>query len=126
MQSLGNHDPRSLIEATKGDINSSRRIAETVIRVEGKLLQFDNISRQRMRDVISSMEEGEEVEWFFYDNTSARMNRAELYDLMVKAESLMGRHTLNVFQRAKELKDALEAGDRVTMADLRLERWTTN
>lgn len=126
MPSLGSHDPLALQEATKSDINTSRRLAETVVKVDGKMLQFDNISRQRMRDVIASLDESETVEWFFYDNTSATVSRAELYDLMVKAEHLMGRHTLSVFQRAKELKDCLNTGCKVTMADLRLERWTTN
>jgi len=126
MPSLGNHDPLSLQVATKDDINASRRLAETVVKVDGKMLQFDNISRQRMRDVITSMEEGEEVEWFFYDNTSATMNRGQLYDLMVKAEHLMGRHTLNVFERAKSLKSRLESGEQITKDMLRLERWTTN
>lgn len=55
MPSLGNHDPKSLIKATKEDIKEARRLAETVITVDGMQLQFDNVSRQRLKDVIACM-----------------------------------------------------------------------
>ncbi|SUE95809.1 Uncharacterised protein [Ectopseudomonas mendocina] len=123
MPSLGNHDPKSLVKATKDDINAARRLAETVITVDGMKLQFDNISRQRLKDVISGMGE-DQVNWRMYDNEVIAFFKDDLQALFDKAESMMGEHTLKIFQRADRLKERLDAGDFVTLADLRLEAWT--
>jgi len=122
MPSLGNHDPKSLIKATKDDIKAARRLAETVITVDGMQLQFDNISRQRMKDVIASMGE-DQVNWRMYDNEVVAFFKDDLQRLFDKAESMMGDRTLRTFARADRLKELLDQGGKVTMADLRLERW---
>lgn len=122
MPSLGNHDPKSLIKATKDDIKAARRLAETVITVDGMQLQFDNISRQRLKDVIAGMGE-DQVNWRMYDNEVVAFFKGDLQKLLDKAESMMGEHTLKIFQRADRLKERLDAGEFVTLADLRLEAW---
>ena len=122
MPSFGNHDPKSLIKATKDDIKAARRLAETVITVDGMQLQFDNISRQRMKDVIASMGE-DQVNWRMYDNEVVAFFKDDLQRLFDKAESMMGDRTLRTFARADRLKELLDQGGKVTMADLRLERW---
>lgn len=122
MPSLGNHDPKSLIKATKDDIKAARRLAETVITVDGMQLQFDNISRQRLKDVIAGMGE-DQVNWRMYDNEVVAFFKDDLQKLFDKAESMMGEHTLKIFQRADRLKERLDAGEFVTLADLRLEAW---
>lgn len=122
MPSLGNHDPKSLIKATKDDIKAARRLAETVITVDGMQLQFDNISRQRLKDVIAGMGE-DQVNWRMYDNEVVAFFKDDLQRLFDKAESMMGERALKIFQRADRLKERLEAGEFVTLADLRLEAW---
>lgn len=122
MPSLGNHDPKSLIKATKDDINAARRLAETVITVDGMQLQFDNISRQRLKDVIAGMGE-DQVNWRMYDNEVVAFFKDDLQRLFDKAESMIGDRTLRTFARADRLKELLDQGGKVTMADLRLERW---
>ena len=122
MPSLGNHDPKSLVKATKDDIKAARRLAETVITVDGMQLQFDNISRQRLKDVIAGMGE-DQVNWRMYDNEVVAFFKDDLQKLFDKAESMMGEHTLKISQRADRLKERLEAGEFVTLADLRLEAW---
>lgn len=122
MPSLGNHDPKSLVKATRDDIKAARRLAETVITVDGMKLQFDNISRQRMKDVIAGMGE-DQVNWKMYDNEVVAFFKDDLQKLFEKAESMMGEHTLRIFQRADQLKERMDAGESVTLADLRLEAW---
>lgn len=123
MPSLGNYDPKTAELASKEDVNAARRLAETVIRVSGYQVQFDNISRQRMKDVICSMGE-DQVNWKMYDNKVVAFFKSDLADLFHKAEAAMGAHSLKVFQRAASLKDQIDNGEVVTMADLRLARWS--
>lgn len=122
MPRLSKYDPLEHQVATKDDVNKARLLAETVIEVEGKKLQFDAVSRQRIKDVIAGLNEGT-VEWRMYDNQVHTLSKAELERLYSAAEGLMGQRTMQVFQRASELKSRIDAGESVTMAELRLERW---
>lgn len=124
MPSLGKHDPKAHIKVTKEEVNDARRIAETVICVDGLQLQFDNVSRQRMRDVANAVGPNDEVSWRLYDNRLVTLTGAELLRLYEKAEAEMGVHTLKIFRRADKLKQMIDAGETVTQADLRLSAWS--
>ena len=122
MPKLSKYDPLEQQLATREDINKARLLAETIVEVDGMLVQFDQVSRQRMKDVIASMGE-DQVNWRMYDNEVVAFFKDDLQRLFDKAESMMGDRTLRTFARADRLKELLDQGGKVTMADLRLEAW---
>lgn len=123
MPSLGKHDPLKLESASKYDIDLARQRAESFVRVNGFPLQFDSLSRQRMKDVLA-IDSMDDITWGMADNSTYTFTRAEFSDLIMAAESSIGIQTLKAFERAKQLKAKLDAGEFVSKADLRLECWT--
>lgn len=123
MPSLGKHDPLVFKAVDKNRVSEARRLAETVLEVSGKRIQFDNISRQRMKDVIASMGPLDKVSWRFYDNSEVELNKVEMEALFQKCEAAIGPRIRQVFARASELKARIEAGEFVSERDIHLDSW---
>lgn len=122
MPSLGKYDPLESVIASKEEVNLARRVAETVIEVNGIRIQFDNISRQRMKDVLA-IDNEEPVTWYSFDNEPFVLSKEDFSDLIIKAGELIGLRTLAVFERAAALKSRIGSDNPVSMAELRLDCW---
>ena len=124
MTSLLRHDPLAFQKATKEDIDVARLKAETMVCVDGKTVQFDALSRQRMLDTITGMNEEETVEWRLGCNKSVELNKQGLQDLYDQTLCNAAQRVREVFQYASELKTKLAAGEAVTQRDIELKSWS--
>ncbi len=122
MPSLGSYDPLASIQATKIDVESARQIAEDIVTVGGKTIQFGDQSRRRMKDVMA-MESEADVTWFDASNASFTLTKSEFRDLVTSAEMMMGQRTLDVFAISRAFKDRIDSGDKVMMSELRQNMW---
>lgn len=118
MPSLGKYDRLSTLLATTDDINARRATEESLVTIGGRTLQFDPLSRQRMKDVIVGLGLLGKVSWRFADNTEEEMGQVELQLLYDQAEAAIGQRVIRVYQIAKDLKDRLAAGERITHRQL--------
>lgn len=118
MPSLGKFDKLSATLATADDINARRAQEESLLLLDGALLQFDTLSRQRMKDVIAGLTEARTVIWRLADNTEQEFTALALRDLFERAEQAIGARVITVFEIAQKLKAKVAAGERVTLRDL--------
>jgi len=118
MPSLGKFDKLSATLATADDINARRAQEESLLLLDGALLQFDTLSRQRMKDVIAGLTEARTVIWRLADNTEQEFTALALRDLFERAEQAIGARVIMVFEIAQKLKAKVAAGERVTLRDL--------
>lgn len=118
MPSLGKFDKLSATLATADDINARRAQEESLLLLDGALLQFDTLSRQRMKDVIAGLTGARTVIWRLADNTEQEFTALALRDLFERAEQAIGARVITVFEIAQKLKAKVAAGERVTLRDL--------
>lgn len=118
MPSLGKFDQLSATLATAENINARRAQEESLLLLDGALLQFDTLSRQRMKDVIAGLTDARTVVWRFADNTEREFTAQALKDLFERAERAIGARVMAVFEIAQSLKAKVSAGERVTLRDL--------
>ncbi len=123
MPSLGKYDPLDHQLATKESVDSMRSRAESVVKVGSHTLQFDSVSRERMRLVLKGSEGGDLVNWKMYDNSVVSFSKEELETLYQTAEIEAGKRLLHVHAKAQTFKEAIDSGMRVTLRDIRLDNW---
>lgn len=122
MPSLLNYDPLATMPATKTDVEIARELAEDIITVNGKTIQFGDQSRRRMKDVMA-MESESDVTWFDQDNVGFTVTKSEFRDLVTSAEMMMGQRTLDVFAISRAFKDRIDSGEQVMKSELRQNMW---
>lgn len=116
--------------ANKADVEAARAKAESVVTTRHGPLQFDLVSRQRMQDVLRTLnpaakpgEEGFSVSWTMADNSVIDFSHTGLRDIITEAEALAGPRAIAAFQKAQGFKATLEAGGELTMRDIAPENW---
>jgi len=120
---LGSYDALAAAGASKQDIEEVRVKAESLVTVGPHTLQFDSLSRDRMRLVIKGAEDGETISWRMANNTEVSFTPEELESLYEAAEIEAGRRLLQVHEKARQFKNRLAAGERVTMRDIHITNW---
>lgn len=126
MPSLGEFDGLAQESATLQDIDAARLAAESVVQTSRGALQFDLVSRQRMNDVLMTLEPdnvNSAVTWIMADNSKQYLCYEELRDLHYEATTLIGLRIGRVFDIASELKERLRRGKVVTLRDISDEAW---
>lgn len=124
MTSLLRHDPLAHLKADKDEIDVARLKAEGWVPVDGKIVQFDALSRQRMLDTIAGMTDEETVEWRMGCNASVELNKQGMQDLYDQTLQNAAQRVRECFQYASELKAKLAAGEAVTQRDIELKSWS--
>lgn len=126
MPSLGEFDGLAQESATLQDIDAARLAAESVVQTSRGAMQFDLVSRQRMNDVLMTLEPdnaNSAVTWVMADNSKQYLCYEELRDLHYEATTLIGPRIGRVFDIASELKERLRRGKVVTLRDISDEAW---
>ena len=113
------HDPKQNVLVSPIEIDAYRKKMESVVEVDGYLLQFDEASERRMRLAFAA---GEPVTWRMADNSEHTFTNAEFGVLINSAMAEAGRVIAAAFVVARDLKEK----EVVTLRDLESAPWPSS
>lgn len=123
MSSLGQYDSLQHKYVTKEDIDAAKEKAEEIIVTSKGRLQFDTLSRQRLNDVVKALTKDEVISWGMVGGQTVSLKKEELKKLIEEAEAISGTRAPKLYLKAKEFKDLISSGVRVTARDVCPEVW---